>query len=414
MMKLKFIPILLGLFTLQLSAQETAEPNPFSIKWDNGFRVTSQDNNFKLKFGGRIMWDHAYFKQDDDLDASFGELESSDGTEFRRVRFFISGLLYKNFEFKLNVDWAGGITTLKDAYIGVRNLPIVGTVRVGHVKEPLRFDALTSSKYIVFLERGIPADISNERNNGILLMNDFLDDKLSIQAGVFRNANSNGNDKFADESVALTYRLTTLAINDKEKEKLLHFGVSHSYRKPDRDEYSISIRPKSHLSKKYISTGNIEDVNTVNILNIEAVYSIGPFTAQAEYLSDFAHQENAEVSQTYQFANYYAQVSFFITGEHRPYIDSYETFGRVKPHKNFMDGSSGGAGAFEVALRYGYTNLNSLDIYGGTQGDITVGVNWYLNPAARIMFNYVFTDIDQKEVGGGKLHIAEVRFQVDF
>jgi phosphate-selective porin len=85
-----------------------------------------------------------------------------------------------------------------------------------------------------------------------------------------------------------------------------------------------------------IETGNIEDVNTVNILNIEAVYSIGPFTAQAEYLSDFAHQENAEVSQTYQFANYYAQVSFFITGEHRPYIDSYETFGRVKPHKNVV------------------------------------------------------------------------------
>ena len=78
-----------------------------------------------------------------------------------------------------------------------------------------------------------------------------------------------------------------------------------------------------------------------------------------------------------------------------------------------MDGSSG-AGAFEVALRYGYTNLNSKDVYGGTQGDITVGANWYLNPAARIMFNYVYTDIDKKDEWFGKLHIAEVRLQVDF
>jgi phosphate-selective porin OprO/OprP len=78
-----------------------------------------------------------------------------------------------------------------------------------------------------------------------------------------------------------------------------------------------------------------------------------------------------------------------------------------------MDGGKG-PGAFEVALRYGYTNLNSRDIQGGTQGDITIGANWYLNPVSRIMFNYVYTDIDKPEVGGGSLNIFEVRFQVDF
>jgi len=412
-MKLKFIPILLGLFTLQLSAQETAEPNPFTIKWDNGFKVTSQDKKFKLKFGGRIMWDHAYFNQNDELDASYGELESADGTEFRWVRFFISGLLYTNFEFKLNVDWAGGVTRLKDAYIGVRNLPIVGTVRAGHMKEPMRLDALTSSKYIVFMERGIPADIANERNNGLLLMNDFFDEKLSLQAGIFRNADGSGNDKFAGRDVAVTYRASTLVINDKPKEQLLHFGASHSYRVPEEDEYIISVRPKSHLSRKYISTGVMTDVTKVNILNFEAAYSKGPFTIQAEYLNSWVNKEVTDLSTTYSFRNSYAQISYFLTGEHRPFINSYEAFGRVKPHKNFMDGGKG-AGAWEVALRYSYTDLNSEDIYGGTQGDITVGANWYLNPAARIMFNYVYTDIAKRDIGGGILQIYEIRFQVDF
>jgi phosphate-selective porin OprO/OprP len=405
-----FTFIIFGTFN---SFSQEKEPNPFSIKWDNGFKVESEDKKFKLKFGGRIMLDHAYFSQDDDLDEGFGELESKDGTEFRRARLFISGVLYKNVEFKFNVDFAGGLARMKDAYIGIKNIPVVGRVRVGHMKEPLRFDALTSSKYITFMERGIPADLANERNNGILLMNDFFDNKLSVQTGVFRNADAFGNDKDADKDVAITSRITTLAINNLEKEQLLHFGFSYSYRKPEVEQYSISVRPKSHLSKKYISTGDIDGVETVNIINFETAYSHGPFTFQAEYLNSSVKQNTIDMSETYDFNNYYGQISYFITGEHRPFKSSYATFGRVKPKNNFMDGGKG-FGALEFALRYTHTDLNSKTIYGGEQSDITFGTNWYLNSATRIMFNYVWTDIDKKDVGGGNLNIFEIRFQIDF
>jgi phosphate-selective porin OprO/OprP len=336
-------------------------------------------------------------------------LESATGTEFRRLRFFISGTIYQSVEFKLNVDFAGGEARLKDAYIGVKNIPGVGRIRVGHMKEPLRFDALTSSKYITFMERAIPADFANERNNGILLMNDFLDQKLSVQTGVFRNADSFGNDKGADHDIAWTSRITTLAINNLEKERLLHFGATYSYRKPDRDEYDISVRPKSHLSRKYISTGNIPDVETTQILNFEAVYSNGPFTVQAEYLTSTVKQKASSTSETYNFKNYYIQAGYFITKEHRPFINSYSTFGRLKPKNNVFN-SEKGIGAWEVALRYTNTDLNSKNIMGGEQGDITLGLNWYLNPATRIMLNQVWTHFP----GAGNLNIFEMRFQIDF
>ncbi len=412
MLRLLSVFILLNFFLTNIYSQES-EPNPFTIKWDNGFKVQSKDKNFKLKFGGRIMLDHAYFFQDDGLDEAFGELESNDGTEFRRIRFFISGVLYKNVEFKLNVDFAGGISRLKDAYIGIKNIPVIGRIRVGHIKEPLRFDALTSSKNITFMERAIPADLANERNNGILLMNDFFNNKLSIQTGVFRNADANGNDKEADKDVAITSRITTLAINNKEKEELLHFGFSYSYRKPDTEEYKISVRPKSHLTKKYISTGIIPGVETVNIMNFETAYSNGPFTLQGEYLGSTVKQNTINLSETYNFNNYYGQISYFITGEHRPYKNSYATFGRLKPKNNFMSGEKG-MGAIELAFRYTHTNLNSKNIIGGEQSDFTFGTNWYLNPATRIMFNYVWTDINKKDLGGGNLNIFEMRFQIDF
>ena len=408
--KILFFISLFLLFSQNVRTQEK-KSNPFTIKWDNGFKVESKDKNFKLKFGGRIHLDHAYFSQDADLDAAFGELESKDGTEFRRLRFFFSGVLYKTIEFKLQMDYAGGLARLKDAYIGVKNIPVIGRIRVGHMKEPLRFDALTSSKYITFMERAIPADLANERNNGILLMNDFFDNKLSIQTGIFRNADKFGNDKYAAKDVAWTSRITTLAINNVEKERLLHFGFSYSYRKLNKEDYKISVRPKSHLANKYISTGNIEGVETVNIINFETAFTSGPFTFQGEYLGSSVKQEFEGLSETYNFKNYYGQVSYFLTGEHKPYKNSYATFGRLKPKKIFMNS---GSGAWELALRYTNTNLNSKSINGGEQSDITFGTNWYLNSATRIMFNYVWTDINKKDIGSGNLNILEVRFQIDF
>ncbi len=47
---------------------------------------------------------------------------------------------------------------------------------------------------------------------------------------------------------------------------------------------------------------------------------------------------------------------------------------------------------------------------GGQQTDITLGVNWYLNSAARFMVNYVRADI--KEMG--KVGVIQGRVQIDF
>lgn len=404
--------LMIGVLATNLYSQKS-ESNPFTIKWDNGFKVDSEDNNFKLKFGGRLMLDHAYFYQNEELDSSFGELESNNGTEFRRARLFVSGTIYKNVEFKLNVDFAGGVALLKDAYLGIKNVPVIGRVRIGHIKEPLRFDALTSSKYITFMERAIPADIANERNNGILIMNDFLNNKLSIQTGVFRNADDFGNDKKAANDFASTSRISSLIINNIEKEQLLHLGVSYSYRIPDDENYALTLRPKSHLSKKYITTGIIPDVSKVHIINLETAYTYGSFTLQGEFLNSKVYRKSPDTSENYDFFNYYGQMSYFLTGEHRPFKNSYATFGRLKPKNHFMNGNKG-AGALEFAIRYTHTNFNSKDILGGEQSDITFGTNWYLNSATRIMFNYVWTDINRKDVGGGILHIFEMRFQIDF
>lgn len=408
--KIGVICLTLLLSISSLSAQEEKKENPFTAKWDNGFKVESADKQFKLKFGGRIMVDHAFFSQDDDLESVFGELETKNGTEFRRLRFFTSGTIYGNVDFKLQVDFANGEVKLKDAYIGIKNIPVIGNIRAGHLYEPFRLETLTSSKYITFMERSFSDSFSPGRNNGIILFNDFFNKKLSLQAGYFRNSDGSGNDKAANDDYALTARATSLLFNNTETKHLLHIGVGVSRRKTDSNEYSVSSRSEAHLSsKKYISTSTIEDVNNINLANFEAAFVANSFSLQGEYLTANVNTGDVTTIDTYKFSSYYGMASYFLTGETRKYKSSYAGFDRVKPNNNFGS-ENNGAGAWELALRYSHSDLNSEDILGGEQSDITLGANWYLNPSTRIMLNHVWADVQD----AGKANIFQMRFQLDF
>ena len=49
-------------------------------------------------------------------------------------------------------------------------------------------------------------------------------------------------------------------------------------------------------------------------------------------------------------------------------------------------------------------------IDGRRLDDITVGLNWHLNPYMRVMFNYVWADLDDV----GQTNIFQSRVQFDF
>ena len=147
----------------------------------------------------------------------------------------------------------------------------------------------------------------------------------------------------------------------------------------------------------------IDEVDRVTLINAELAYMFNNISLQGEYLSSSIDAANKE-----SLSAYYAQVSYFITGERRRMKGSYSGFGRLKPKRNF--GTNGGFGAWEVAVRYSSIDLDGDDLNGGVLNDITVGLNWYLNPSTRFMLNYVLADaVDQ-----GKANIIQLRGQIDF
>ena len=95
----------------------------------------------------------------------------------------------------------------------------------------------------------------------------------------------------------------------------------------------------------------------------------------------------------------YVEVLYFLTGEHRAYIRESGLYDRIVPRQNayWVKGKDGkpnehGWGAWQVGLRYNYLNLNDKGINGGVLNDITLGLNWFINPNRKIQWNYSVTN----------------------
>jgi len=163
------------------NAAPTPEPDPkdWKFKWSNGFKLERNDGAFKLKFGGRINNDWAMVDLNESLENAIGG--EGHGTEFRRARIFLSGTVYDRVLFKANYEFANsgdGTTKLKDVYVGLKNLGPLGTVIVGHQKEPLSLEAMTSSKNINFMERSLTETFTPGRNTGFAAFNNHLDKRI--------------------------------------------------------------------------------------------------------------------------------------------------------------------------------------------------------------------------------------------
>ena len=61
------------------------------------------------------------------------------------------------------------------------------------------------------------------------------------------------------------------------------------------------------------------------------------------------------------------------------------------------------------------TELTSADVLGCRKNDVTVDVNWYINPYLRVMSNYIYVTMDSNAnktvIGNDSSHILQARFQ---
>jgi len=374
-----------------------------SVTWKDGLKFKSADGSTAISIGGRLHTDFVWLSVDDDFKENVGDPD--DGTEVRRARLFVSGTLYHSIDFKAQYDFAGGIAGFRDAYMSLNSVPGVGYVRVGQQKEPVGLEFLTGSNYITFMERGVNTVFNPDRNVGLRMENSTSNNALNGSLGVFRRADPQGTST-AEDGLDAAARVSGSPWYAEDGRKALHVGVSGVYSASADDTLRFGARPEVHFLGRLVDTRAIPAKSSM-LVNAEAAVVVGSFSAQAEFALDRLDSEPLEDPT---FTAWYAYASWFVTGESRNYNRKGGVFKRVKPKNNINTKDGGGFGAWEVAVRISAVDLNDSMASGGEMTDITLGVNWYLNPATRVMVNYVRADVKET----GVVNAIQTRFQIDF
>ncbi len=165
-----------------------------------------------------------------------GDLQ--DGIFWRRIRLVMEGNFWETFEYRWNFAFENNqysTVGLDEFWIGDSKLPIVGNLRVGHVKncEGLEADMASSSRCFTFMERSSYSQaIEQDQNfvNGIWFGQSILDDRLFYSGVIFRPDNGSSGDFFGTGQWGWQTRITGLPIYEDEGRHLLHLGISGGWR----------------------------------------------------------------------------------------------------------------------------------------------------------------------------------------
>ncbi len=165
---------------------------------------------------------------------------------------------------------------------------------------------------------------------------------------------------------------------------LLHTGMAYSYRHLYHNSRTFSGRADEHIGLSYINTGALSLADN-QLFGLESALVYDPFSIQSEYFHVLA-DPTATGRDDVKFNAAYVLVSYFLTGEHRPYRREQGVFDRIKPFENLFrvraeDGCVyTGKGAWELAYRFDYCDAGEAGPTARMVGASTYGVNWYLNP----------------------------------
>ncbi len=329
--------------------------------------------------------------------------QAQNGVLARRARLGVVGTVFGDWDYNLIYDFGGtpdSASFLENAYItykGIKNLYIEG----GYLDVPYTLDESTSSNNITFIERAssnvIATNIASGDNRsafGFHANGDWwwVGSYFTGPSSTALHANRAQTGATARGIVVPINNQTGSLIFGADAQFLFDTGGAAGTNTlasfSDRIETRIDPGTNALLNANTFLT----NVKGVQVYSGEAAGQIGSFYAQGEY---YDYRINRLVGlPDVHFNGGYGQASYVLTGESRKYNPVTGAYGSIIP-KNNASWQDGGWGAWEIAARYSQIKLNDLNVLGGELKNTTLGLNWYVNPNIRFMFNWVHGQVDK-------------------
>lgn len=424
----------------------TAADKSFETVWNNGLFIKSKDGNFSAHVGGAIHYDGAWYTGGRGVqDFPGGTGRFVDGVNARRMRMYMEGTFYKDFDYKFEIEFQNGFSPAglsvrpspntvsnspgpTDAWVQARNVPLLGTVRIGNQKEWFSLEHLESYRSLLYMERSYLFDFSqltafnNGFSPGVSAFNTWADDRLFTAVGVYKNESDLSGYGIGYGNYAVTGRVAALPLYDPDNHAYWHIGGAMSHRDPVDGQVRIRIRNEVRnapfpLLNLIGDTGAIT-AESQDLYNLETAAAFGPLTLSAEYTANLVNGARVGTGPTLgtlAYQGFYAQGMVFLTGEHRGWDPKLGAFKRVVPLNN-LSFANNTWGAVEVGARYTYLDLDDKGVNGGRLNDVTLGLTWYWNANARIQLNYdyLYRDGGTNPLAKGAIHSLGTRLAMDF
>lgn len=430
---------------------EVGSDTKMTAHWPHRLVLESANKDFRAHVGGRLQFDSYLYGEPKAFTAFSGIGPIDDAMFMRRIRIDFDGTAYESIEWDFQVDLESNqfnvnsnltASAFDDLWVGLKDLPLIGNLRVGHVRPPLGLECYTSSRNQTFLERSSSFDaFLQDYDPGFWFFNSYLNQRLGWAFTFHRFDPESDVIAVGKGDYAGTGKIYGLPYYVNNGRGLVHLGAAYQYRSnafnnSDQDRSVIyRARPDLRvggLTPRFVSTGEIlADHETT--LGLEALAIMGPFSVQAEWFNVNVANPTYPASggkrvASPSFGSGYVQASYFLTGENRAYDKRLGRLDRVIPHENFflVRGENGGVlsacGAWELAVRYDMIDLNDGVIQGGYMNNYTLGLNWYLTPSLKVQWNWNMADrtVPLANIGGaasgpsGLVHSFGMRVQWEF
>ena len=384
----------------------------------HSFQVQSPDGRYSIGLFGTIQMDAGDYVGFHPDSPYLGPQALSNGVNARRARIGIAGRVARDWAYAFVYD-AGGSTDQTAA--GLNTAPIIwtgprGTAwEFGYSNTYFTLDQSTSSVDLLFLERASPSNIASKFNAGGARSNAgarFFSKWYWLGAYVTGPAIGDSHSQ-TGERLGAFERATVQVLTGRDYSAHLGVDLDQLLRAPNSgtntantltlsDQPELRIDPTTFLNTGKIGTP-LNPVTSGDVYDVETAATWRSVFYQGEY---FRYTVNRLGLPTADFAGGYTELSWTLTGEPHRYNAQGGAYQRPIP-KNPFSIKHGGWGAWEIAARFSYMDLNGnylrgdlqsatpAAVIGGKQYGYTFGLNWYPNDLVRLMFDYNHIDFQK-------------------
>lgn len=397
----------------------------------NGLGLASANGETTINLTGRVHFDIRSFQSDfsNGMTADKDTAKYGDAYDIRRARIGFHGTLLKDISYEMVFNaTTSDSTALDTGYINYKfGNPL--QLRVGKFKQQFNLEELTSSNNIDFIERSYVNQFSPGKKLGVMLHG-------SPRDGVAYGVSAFQENTAVSSATGNTQTAARVALNIAElasiQNAVVHFGAAQT-----SGSYDLSASATGDILKLRSDARGVDGVfastyaggSTANVNEVkrsqsglEMAFATGALKFQAETVKSQYDYANATNTVDGNIKAQYMAVVYNLTGE--KWSDAYKngSFGGIRPASSFS-ASGKGTGAWQVALRTSSYDASDWKATTATTGSTkgkttTLGVNWILNPNARIMLNHSTSKFDTafavSAATGNKESVTTIRTQINF